>query len=443
MLADFWQGYSRAQRILFCLIAAYFGTLLLFDLPDGVIQAVLGIWSLVILFMPSIRGRADTAMYALLIVVLIYIGAELVSYWVNEPSKDGFRQIRRHLQRLLLLVPLYFLLRRFARPEMLWCGVVFGCVVTGLWAIAESLQFIPETAEYPDPGRANGAVNPIFFGDLSLMMAVLSAVALPWAWPRGLYWRLAVVTAVTLGLVAMTLSGTRGALLFVPAAFAVVLWAYTKSGILGRKSILLLAIVVPAAFLVLAVTTPMKERIQSAWQAYTFYQQTQIVGGEPGAKHIEHSVGARIEMTKTALAIFADKPVFGVGPGRYRDAAMALAEQGAGSETAAILKHPHSEYLGALCMLGLTGFMATLLLMVFPLLIGLQPILRSRNEEKIQLGFAGVALGLGLMHFGLTTNMFDRTVFLSFYGLTTTLLLALIFRPDNEESVAAIDNHRD
>ena len=153
-----------------------------------------------------------------------FFAVAVLSYEFGRETYDGFRFLGRDL-RFLLIVPVLVLFRRYPPPaKTVFIGLAIGGLLTGTYALVEFLRA-------PVAYRAQAETDlPIMFGDLtaSIVLTLMAAYGLvvsarKW-WLTGAF-----LACLFFGLIAVILSGTRGAwvallLLLLPLLF----------GLLGR-----------------------------------------------------------------------------------------------------------------------------------------------------------------------------------------------------------------
>lgn len=176
-------------------------------------------------------------------------------------------------------------------------------------------------------------------GDLGLAMCVILPIAAYMFFSEKKKWMRLVLLVTLAGFFgAIVLCGSRGALV---GAVAVALAAWLRS---PRKFIAVFMTVFFAIGAWLVLPSENKDRFRSGME----YEE-------------DATASARIRYWKTGLHMFADHPVFGVGPGNYarvRVSGYAHIEASQGYHVSYIASH--STYIDALTELGLVGTLAFL-----------------------------------------------------------------------------------
>src|SRR5690606_39934233 len=201
---------SRLQLLAWCLLAAFPLLALTGDKAGSVICALFVIAGLVILVRRDWPPLHRESRWVLLAFAAYFL-ASLASFLLGEQTRLGEKILGRDA-RFLLALPLFFALLKTGFAERwLKLAVAAGGMFTGAWAIGEVII----AGDFSH--RASGESISIVFGHLSALLFALN-LALLLRGNRQERW-LAALGAV-FALVAVTFSGTRGALLSVIAAAA-------------------------------------------------------------------------------------------------------------------------------------------------------------------------------------------------------------------------------
>lgn len=251
----------------------------------------------------------------------------------------------------------------------------FGGALGGVMAFAVTVIEWPRN-EY-DPSI--GTLNAIVFAQLALVCAAiaLAGVAVAGSHVR----RGTLLIGAGLGAIAVVASGTRGAILALPALVGV-LWPHrhrwretrrkTRVRVAALSGALLLAMLVTAWHSGLG---PRLARIGEETAAYR--------AGEVG----ERSVAIRLALWRASLQIASQHPLTGVGPGRFATHLEALQARGEYPDSARIYAHPHNTPLSVLVQYGIGG----LTLLIVASLIGWHGLTGAPPELRA-LGRALLAL---------------------------------------------------
>lgn len=324
--------------------------------------------------------RADAVVMAALAVSAL-IGM-IWAGWVGQGWRDVDKPVR-----FLLAVPALLLVMAYPpRLAWLWSGLALGAIGAGGWAIWQRFgEGVP---------RASGDMNPIQYGNLSMLLGVLCLAGLGWAVvQRHRYaWIFLMGSGAALGVLASLLSGSRGGWVGVPFILLVLYRAYGRD-LSMRLAMALSALLVVALILVYQVEeTGVDNRITQAVSNIDQY----FSGGNRNT-----SVGMRFEMWKGAAHLIIDKPLSGWGENGYRPAMQELAEQGVIESRAAKFSHAHNEYLDIFAKRGVLGFLSLLALYLVPLTFFVRGF-ATPDLSRRSIAVAGALLSVTYIDFSLT-----------------------------------------
>lgn len=262
--------------------------------------------------------------------------------------------------------------------------------------------------------RPGGFINAIAYGDLTLLLALVSlAGAIDMrASPRRAW--LAGAGALA-GLAASVLTGTRGCW---PALLLVVLVLGWRVGLPAarRARVLLCAGVLLLASVWLVPGLGMQQRfVQGVRDVETWYQ-----GGS-----VWTNVGTRLELWRGALMLIRERPLLG----RDMSAAYArLAEYGReGRLDPAVLTlpHLHNDVLQVLVSGGVLGLVLWAATLGAPLAFFLRQLGRDVQAPEFAVALAGALVVLCYIGFGLTEVIFWSSKACLFYALMVFTLMGL------------------
>ncbi len=351
--------------------------------------------------------------------VVFFVAAAIVSILLGDDIAQGFGKLRT-FAKLLLLIPVYLLLRRITLPQSVyWYGLACGAIISGVVAIYE-VSVTVDFTRY-NPGRASGATHPILFGNLSLMMGVMVFAGLGYFRAKNKWLIILPIVAIICGFLASFLSGSRGGWLAMPALLVIVFW-YVRSYFSRWQIIPSLALVIMLPLLVayLLPHSNFASRIDSTINNFKLYDAQTPINDHARAT----SEGTRLEMWQASWIIFKKNPILGVGWGNYQSHAKALVASGKRHRSAAG-DHPHNEYFSVLVSGGLLGLVALLVLYFIPAKLFFA-VMKNQNPGLQQLGLSGLLLVVGYMHFALSEAIFERSLPINFYALYLLVTMVLI-----------------
>jgi O-antigen ligase len=264
--------------------------------------------------------------------------------------------------------------------------------------------------------RPGGFINAITFGDLAMLLALLSLAGAIDMRERPRDALLAGVGALA-GLAASVLTGTRGGWAALVLA-ALVLGRHVGRIDSRRVRALLAAGVAVLAAAWFAPALGVQERfVEGVHEARTWYE-----GGT-----VWTNVGTRLELWKGAVMLIREHPLFGMGFDACRARLAEYAQAGRLDPMVLELPHLHNDGLQVLATGGAVGFLIWAATLVAPLRFFLRRLGRDK-EHAVRLPQFAVALGgalvvLGYVGFGLTEVIFWSMKASVFYALMVFLLM--------------------
>ena len=334
---------------------------------------------------------------------LIFISA-VVTTLLNETE---LARANRFLY-FVLIIPVYVMYKQAPISEKyIWVGLVSGALIAFLAAIYQVFGSAQSA-------RATGSVHPILFGDLALLMGLLSLAGLGWFKQQKKWLMIVPVIAAVAGLVASALSQSRGGWAAIPFIGLVLLWYLSR--FVSIKWVATIVILAVAALSAIYLTPQFKvqQRVQTTVQNIDRYLHSQ---GPNDPARIT-SIGARFEMWKSAWVIFTEHPLVGAGWGNFKSNTQQLVDEGLLNKGITRFYHAHNQYLSALAKGGVIALLAILALFLVPAYLFVQAIRSYDDPVMRRMAFAGLILIVGYMCFGLSEAILEKTrpvVFFAFY----------------------------
>ncbi|HHP7235818.1 MAG TPA: O-antigen ligase family protein [Desulfobacterales bacterium] len=351
----------------------------------------------------------------------MFPAAYLISFAVNALQGDLLDPGLKHLGdelRMLLMVPIYLLFRQVRiAPFYLWNGIVIAALAAGINAMYRYLWLAPGL-------RVSGSYDPIAFGDVSLVLGMMSLASFDTLAARHRIYKWVVPAAFFAGMTASLLSATRGAWIAIPAMMIILFFYMHKYVSLVHRLCLVAVCLLVGIGLYLVPATNVATRVQEVVQEVTDYLQGDVQYG--GATY-------RILGWRATGKIFRAHPVIGAGPGNYKPLVDQMVARGELHEMTARHSQPGSTFLMAAADCGLLGLITLMGIFLVPLWLSIRWIRNNENQVE-DIGYALLMLAVAFLHFGNFEAIFRRSFFTNFYIIMVAALTATAFN-------AMIPNH--
>jgi len=368
--------------------------------------------SLIVLAMPrarpsGARSATDRLVLASSVAMTLPFAAVLLSeMWHGKLLMSAMDSP----SRFIAAVPVLLVLRRLPLPVLRWSDLSFAlggyaslavCLVAGRdWGL----------------GRLGSSfLNPIHFGDIALVLGVLSVLSMNWWRKDSLAVRIFKIGGLCAGLAVSVLTGSRGGWVAIPFVVALVLCV--RGGAKARWWRVLLPVsAVIALIVVYFAFDSVRDRIHQVWSDLAQYAQ--------GNK--DTSIGIRFQIYEAALASIPQHPIFGLGAGGFADSLQARVDAGWMTAEAAQFGRgeAHNELLAHVANYGLVGGASLIAVHLVPGLLFWR-CLKSPVAPMRRAALMGLAFVISFFVFGLTVEMFDLKMTASFYAAMIALLAGI------------------
>jgi len=344
----------------------------------------------------------------------------VVTYFINGmPEKGGTWILNRQL-RLLLIIPIYLMLRSRPIPAYTWWYILgIGSIVAGLVGISgvfwrNGLQI----------GRATGDTSAIFFGGISLCMAFMALIGIKKYYSKGKLKAVFLFFAVCLGLLAMILSGTRTAWLAIPFLF-IITSLYLINNISLNKKIIVLMLLSTFPILFFQVPSVQNRYLLAKNNIGEYLKSNNITDPVHNS-----STGIRLDIWKVMLTTIKENPIFGVGIGGFKDELNRHIQNGVINTSIGVQPHSHNQYIEISVYSGILGLILNICMLIFPAIIFYKYAKRDNCNNGLAQPYAvsGMLLVTAYLLFGLTDLTLTRKVPIMFFGLSISILLSLVYQ---------------
>jgi len=312
--------------------------------------------------------------------------------------------------RFLAAVPLFLLLRRVPVRWLRWGDLSFA-----IGAIAAMGVCLWSPHDWGEGRLGSVFLNPIHFGDIAMILGVLSALSIHW-WQKdsGAVCVLK-IAGLLAGLSASLLTGSRGGWLALPLILALVVIVVGGEKSRRWRLLVLVAAVLGLVGVYLA-SGMIHDRIQLVWADLAQYAQGQK----------DTSIGIRLQIYEAALTLIPRHWVFGLGAGGFGASLQALVDAGQMTPMAADLGRGevHNEMLAYLANYGLVGGLAIVAIHLAPGVLCWRYLKVPATPQR-RAALMGLVFALAFFVFGLTVEIYTLKMTASFYAAVIACLAAI------------------
>lgn len=407
--------FQSSLGIFILMIASYqrnlnkFAALLVFALPAMALSVKFGLgvvqlFMLLSLALPQVRAWYVQHFRTIAVIVVGFVGYFLVSLLRMQIFGQGFNTLDGPSRLLFGLSCIGFV--AFFKPSQRWfCwGLCVGAIGAGILALVQRFVFHIDRVE----GFTH---HPISFGDLALAMGLMALCTLTEF--RGTRWISLPWLAISAGILASLLSGSRGGWLALP----VVAWPLLHYGRALHGKTMIWRLGFCLGFMVLVYAVPV------TGVALRVAEAVSDVQGYIDFNDATTPVGIRLELWKASWLMFSEHPLIGVGRDQFDHALGQLAAQGRLQASPALnYSSSHNDTLHFLATGGILDFSCLLLMYGGPCLFFVK-ILRQKNDPRHMCALMGLVLVLCFIAFGLTDVMFWLMIPKVFYVMMTSVLI--------------------
>jgi O-antigen ligase len=374
-------------------------------------------------------------------IIILYSLVAILAIIYHE---DGGGRVELCLKMFLIGYFVFHYVKNYT-SDAIFIGVAAGSILACGMALYE--------VGFLGLGRADGSTNAIRFGMIASLFSSLSLAGLLFA-REALWFRVLTATGAVCGLAAAFLSGSRGAIIALPALLlplVIRVWVRRRPAeILFLATFGLLAIC-----LVTFDVGALKLRAIAALDQLQFEQHAfpekavpaapaapavPAISGEPAgpsetaspdaaegstdqAIATEQSVQARVQLLLTSLRLFRENPLLGAGDHGWA-AEVWRQTQPNETGTAALpvpFNQAHNQYANDLAKGGLVGALAGLALLAVPTLLFLRSKPFADGKGSLA-ALAGLVTCLGFGVFCLTESVMSLSLTTSIYALLVCYL---------------------
>lgn len=327
--------------------------------------------------------------------------------------------------RFILCIPIFIAILRYP-PPFSWVmkSIVIASYIAGIAALVLVFYYGQERAFSSGNDFFSKGYMPIQSGDIAMTFGIMCLpVAIYYLKKSALIISFICGVGAVFGISASYLSGSRGGWVFVPVAILFLLYM-NRAVIQKNRKILVTLIIVTISMLLMFTMINTKFNIKSITHLKTPQIERISQSFEQYAKgNSNTSVGVRLELWRDSIYTFIESPFVGVGYDMRSELRAQRIEDG----VITLLDwtwntHSHNQYLEALSVRGVLGFIGLMGIFIAPLFI-FRSIYRDGNEQVKIIAQCGALSVIMMMGYCLTQAIFRHNSGAIFYPLMTVILL--------------------
>jgi O-antigen ligase len=312
--------------------------------------------------------------------------------------------------RFVLAVPVVYLLYRYGRELVPWADASFA-----FGAVAAGSVMLLAGREWQSGRWGSSFLDPINFGVLALLLALLSLLSIDWYRRDPLPVRALKIGGFACGMLAFVPTGARGP--WLSLLVVIVLLAFTT---LRRHSpavrIALWTTLAATLIFAFATVDALRDRFDLMFADLgNFFRN-----GER-----DTSPGIRLQIWRAALLAFAERPLLGLGTHGFERAAQAYVNAGLLTPLAAEFARAemHNSYLAFAVDFGLPGLLAVIGVFAVPCVV----FAKRLGADRVQARAALMGLVVVTMYAAcaLSVDVFRLKMMAASYAASTALLAAI------------------
>lgn len=392
--------YSSIMALLFFALAVVIPKAI------GTFPALILLIALPLLFQKETYANLDRNTLLLVGSFLFFGSVWIFNSWYFSESSSAYDKPSRFFAGVIVLL---FLLRFPPKQHFIWLGIALGGIITGCWALWEKILL--------GSHRVDAFTNAIQYGNISILLSMLSLVGLGWAHQRTshrFFWLSILSAGVLFGLLASGLSGSRGGWVGLIFVITYILVPYRRafskkvisSGFTFIISLLILLFLLPQ--------TGIKNRVFAIEKDLVQYAQGNSLT----------SVGTRLELWRGSLLLIQDKPLTGWGESGYLDRITELKNENLIRPH--LISHAHNEVLDTTSKRGIWGLTSLFILYLTPLYVFYHSRKHDFVQNSLPLMLSGGVVAISYIDFGLTQTFFEHNNGVMFYIFSLVFLYAAL-----------------
>lgn len=327
--------------------------------------------------------------------------------------------------RFVLCIPIFIAILRYPPPfSWIMKSIVVASYIAGIAALVLVFNYSQSRAFSSGNDFFSKGYMQIQSGDIAMTFGIMCLpIAIYYLNKSALITSLICSLGAVFGMSASYLSGARGAWAFVPVAILFLLYMNRAVIQKNRKKLVALIIVTITTLLMFTmINTKLNIRSITHLEIPQIQRISQSLD-QYAKGYTNTSTGVRLELWRDSVYTFIESPFVGVGYDMRNELRAQRREDG----IITLLDwtwntHSHNQYLEALSVRGILGFIGLMGIFIVPLFI-FRKMYSDGNEQVKTIAQCGALSVIMMMGYCLTQAMFRHNSGAIFYPLMTVILL--------------------
>ncbi len=395
---------NNREYIYSILVGLFFILILHFKASYTAIPAILGLSGLYFVVL-SIKNKTFKIQPENKVLVIIFWGYFLLFVASLIINKGEARELDLP-SRVLIVLPILTLFSQIKiKPFWVLYSILVACVVAGIVALSQKFYL-----HFPNPFPIH---NRIQSGDIVMSLALFALCIGFYAYQiKNKLLTFVASIAFSFGFIASALCLARGSLVGFLIAFVAILFLYRH--LLSKKAVVLIII-----FSIFAGVVSYKVA-EHRWNRVVVETSQCLEQNKCNS-----SIGARLDMYKSALRGIDEKPIFGWGLEGVKEMRKEHIKKGYISKYIGNFNHAHNQFLQDGSARGILGLFALCTIFFVPLGFFVKGIKQSTSKVSQLFGAMGVTHILAVIGYCLTQSFLSHHSGNLFYLATVMMLLGL------------------
>ncbi len=373
----------------------------------------------------SKAGKDELLVFMLVLVFLVWT---IFTYYLNDKPERGDLFLWNRQVFIVMLLPLYFILKKVQISEKLLLGIVIVSTVVMFGGALYEI-YVKAGVSFSQLGgyRVRGGMHPIQYGSIALIFFIVLLSALLNIKMNALM-KATVIGAMLLLLAVIVVTQARG--------------VWLALGLVGFLTILLMINKIKPVYLVTGLAgivisiavalayPPLMKRVDVTLENIKRYAAS--TDSKDHARHT--SLGTRLEMWKAGYYLAMENPVIGVGLGGYKGAAREVARKYDLNRSAYSYYHPHNQFVSEASSKGVVGLGVYLTMLIVLFRFFYKRYREEGSRVKTFYMFTGMMVVIAYSGFSLTDAVIEGKVMVLMFSATMAMLMSQSFSAEKTEA---------